>query len=193
MWRAAAHRGTRTRCEIAGVIARAAAVVAEKPAVDAARGRVDEGARVSTRGAAGHASAAEIGGDDGEVEIVQASRDAGEGEPEDPRRVARSWSALTIDGVRSMTTRRSSARRSTISRQWRCVWLRPLIAGTISGFICGAVAGMAGLASHSMAAPGLFTSVQFFDPANPMTIVWVFGVMGLAVVLSFVLTLLLRV
>jgi PTS system arbutin/cellobiose/salicin-specific IIC component len=42
-----------------------------------------------------------------------------------------------------------------------------------------------------MAAPGLFTSVQFFDPANPMTIVWVFGVMALAVVLSFVLTLLL--
>jgi hypothetical protein len=33
--------------------------------------------------------------------------------------------------------------------------------------------------------------VQFFDPANPMTIVWVFGVMALAVVLSFVLTLLL--
>lgn len=42
-----------------------------------------------------------------------------------------------------------------------------------------------------MAAPGLFTSVQFFDPANPMTIVWVFGVMALAVVLSFVLTLML--
>ena len=68
---------------------------------------------------------------------------------------------------------------------------RPLIASLISGFICGAVAGMAGLASHSMAAPGLFTSVQFFDPANPMTIVWVFGVMALAVVLSFVLTLIL--
>ncbi len=49
---------------------------------------------------------------------------------------------------------------------------RPLIASLISGFICGAVAGMAGLASHSMAAPGLFTSVQFFDPANPMSIVW---------------------
>ncbi|MFL6896465.1 PTS cellobiose/arbutin/salicin transporter subunit IIBC [Enterobacter roggenkampii] len=68
---------------------------------------------------------------------------------------------------------------------------RPLIASLISGFICGAVAGIAGLASHSMAAPGLFTSVQFFDPANPMTIVWVFGVMGLAVVLSFILTLIL--
>ncbi|EHY6251526.1 PTS cellobiose/arbutin/salicin transporter subunit IIBC [Escherichia coli] len=68
---------------------------------------------------------------------------------------------------------------------------RPLIASLISGFICGAVAGMAGLASHSMAAPGLFTSVQFFDPANPMSIVWVFVVMALAVVLSFILTLLL--
>lgn len=68
---------------------------------------------------------------------------------------------------------------------------RPLIASLISGFICGAVAGIAGLASHSMAAPGLFTSVQFFDPANPMTIVWVFGVMALSVVLSFALTLIL--
>ena len=65
-----------------------------------------------------------------------------------------------------------------------------LIASLISGFICGAVAGMAGLASHSMAAPGLFTSVQFFDPANPMSIAWVFAVMAPSVVLSFVLTLL---
>lgn len=68
---------------------------------------------------------------------------------------------------------------------------RPLVASLISGFICGAVAGLAGLASHSMAAPGLFTSVQFFDPANPMSIVWVFAVMGLAVVLSFFITLIL--
>lgn len=68
---------------------------------------------------------------------------------------------------------------------------RPLIASLISGFICGAVAGIGGLASHSMASPGLFTSVQFFDPTNPMSIVWVGGVMVLAVVLSFVLTLLL--
>ncbi|WP_212410308.1 PTS cellobiose/arbutin/salicin transporter subunit IIBC [Erwinia sp. E602] len=68
---------------------------------------------------------------------------------------------------------------------------RPLIAALISGFVCGGVAGVAGLASHSMASPGLFTSVQFFDPTNPMTIVWVFGVMILAVVLSFILTLLL--
>ena len=42
-----------------------------------------------------------------------------------------------------------------------------------------------------MASPGLFTSVQFFDPSNPMSIVWVGGVMVLSVVLSFVLTLLL--
>ncbi|WP_375319884.1 PTS cellobiose/arbutin/salicin transporter subunit IIBC [Aliivibrio logei] len=65
----------------------------------------------------------------------------------------------------------------------------PLIASVISGFICGALAGMAGLFSHSMAAPGLFTSVQFFDVANPMSIVWVFGIMALSVVLSFALTL----
>ncbi|NDJ55832.1 PTS cellobiose/arbutin/salicin transporter subunit IIBC [Enterobacteriaceae bacterium 4M9] len=68
---------------------------------------------------------------------------------------------------------------------------RPLIASLISGFICGAVAGIGGLASHSMASPGLFTSVQFFDPANPVTVLWVIGVMVLAVVLSFVLTLIL--
>ncbi|MBB3307789.1 MULTISPECIES: PTS cellobiose/arbutin/salicin transporter subunit IIBC [unclassified Enterobacter] len=68
---------------------------------------------------------------------------------------------------------------------------RPLIASLISGFICGAVAGIGGLASHSMASPGLFTSVQFFDPTNPMSIVWVGGVMVLSVVLSFILTLIL--
>lgn len=68
---------------------------------------------------------------------------------------------------------------------------RPLIACLISGFICGGIAGIGGLASHSMASPGLFTSVQFFDPSNPMSIVWVFGVMVLAVVISFFTTLLL--
>lgn len=68
---------------------------------------------------------------------------------------------------------------------------RPLIASLISGFICGAVAGIGGLASHSMASPGLFTSVQFFDPTNPMSIVWVVAVMVLSVVLSFILTLML--
>ncbi|WP_205952952.1 PTS cellobiose/arbutin/salicin transporter subunit IIBC [Pantoea stewartii] len=68
---------------------------------------------------------------------------------------------------------------------------RPLIASLMSGFICGAVAGIGGLASHSMASPGLFTSVQFFDPSNPLSIVWVVAVMVLSVVLSFILTLIL--
>lgn len=66
---------------------------------------------------------------------------------------------------------------------------RPMIASVITGFVAGAVAGMAGLASHSMAAPGLFTSVQFIDRDNPMTIAWVAIVMILSIVLSFVLTL----
>lgn len=68
---------------------------------------------------------------------------------------------------------------------------RPLIASLISGFICGAVAGIGGLASHSMASPGLFTSVQFIDPGNPMSLVWIAGIMVLSVVLSFILTLML--
>lgn len=68
---------------------------------------------------------------------------------------------------------------------------RPLIASLITGFACGAVAGIAGLASHSMAAPGLFTSVQFIDPANPISILWIAVVMIMAVVMSFILTLLL--
>lgn len=68
---------------------------------------------------------------------------------------------------------------------------RPMIASVITGFIAGAVAGLAGLASHSMAAPGLFTSVQFIEKDNPMSIVWIIVVMVLSVVLSFVLTLVL--
>ena len=68
---------------------------------------------------------------------------------------------------------------------------KPLIASLISGGVCGAVAGIAGLASRSMAAPGLFTSVQFFDPQNPSSLFWIIGIMILAVVLSFVLTLIL--
>ncbi|MGF1698296.1 PTS cellobiose/arbutin/salicin transporter subunit IIBC [Vibrio kyushuensis] len=68
---------------------------------------------------------------------------------------------------------------------------RPLIATMITGFIVGALAGMAGLASHSMAAPSLFTSVQFFDVNDPMSIVWVFALIALSIVLSFVLTLVL--
>jgi len=67
---------------------------------------------------------------------------------------------------------------------------RPMIASVIAGFVSGAVAGMAGLASHSMAAPGLFTSVQFIDKNNPTSsILWIIAVMAISVVLSFVLTL----
>lgn len=66
---------------------------------------------------------------------------------------------------------------------------RPLIASLITGFVCGTVAGLAGLASRSMAAPGVATAVQFFDPKDSMSILWTVVVMILAVVLSFVLTL----
>lgn len=68
---------------------------------------------------------------------------------------------------------------------------RPMIASVITGFIAGAVAGLAGLASHSMAAPGLFTSVQFIDKDNPTSILWIAAVMAISVVLSFALTLIL--
>lgn len=40
-----------------------------------------------------------------------------------------------------------------------------------------------------MAAPGVATSVQFFDPKDATSILWTVGVMVLALVLSFVLTL----
>ncbi|MBF7057130.1 PTS cellobiose/arbutin/salicin transporter subunit IIBC [Weissella confusa] len=68
---------------------------------------------------------------------------------------------------------------------------RPMIASVITGFIAGAVAGLAGLASHSMAAPGLFTSVQFIDKDNPTSILWIAAVMAISVVVSFALTLIL--
>lgn len=67
---------------------------------------------------------------------------------------------------------------------------RPLIASLITGFVCGGLAGIAGLASRSMASPGVATAVQFFDPKDPMSVVWTIGIMILSVVLSFVLTLL---
>lgn len=67
---------------------------------------------------------------------------------------------------------------------------RSFIVSFISGFICGAVVGMAGFVSYLMVASGLFISVQFFDSANLMSIVWVFAVMALAVVLSFIFILL---
>lgn len=66
---------------------------------------------------------------------------------------------------------------------------RPLIATMITGFIVGGLAGAMGLASHSMAAPSLFTSVQFFDVNDPMSIVWVFGLIAVSIILSFILTL----
>lgn len=68
---------------------------------------------------------------------------------------------------------------------------RPLIAVLITGFICGAIAGMAGLASRSMASPGLFTSVQFFNPNDSSAMIWVGVIIVVAIVLSFILTLLL--
>ena len=66
---------------------------------------------------------------------------------------------------------------------------RPMFAVLITGGVCGALAGIAGLASRSMASPGLFTSVQFIDSADPASILWIIGIMILAVLLSFVLTL----
>lgn len=44
---------------------------------------------------------------------------------------------------------------------------RPLIASLITGFVCGCLAGMAGLASRSMVSPSVLTGVQFIDPAQP--------------------------
>ena len=68
---------------------------------------------------------------------------------------------------------------------------RPMVASAITGFVAGALAGIGGLASHSMAAPGLFTSVQFIDKNNPMSIVWIIIVMVVSIILSFILTLIL--
>lgn len=67
---------------------------------------------------------------------------------------------------------------------------RPLIASLITGFVCGCLAGMAGLASRSMVSPSVLTGVQFIDPANPgVSIAWIAGITILSIVLSFVLTL----
>ena len=67
---------------------------------------------------------------------------------------------------------------------------RPLIASLITGFVCGCLAGMAGLASRSMVSPSVLTGVQFIDPANPgVSIAWIAGISVLSIVLSFVLTL----
>lgn len=67
---------------------------------------------------------------------------------------------------------------------------RPLIASLITGFVCGCLAGIGGLASRSMVSPSVLTGVQFIDPANPgVSIAWIAGITVLSIVLSFVLTL----
>ena len=67
---------------------------------------------------------------------------------------------------------------------------RPLIASLITGFVCGCLAGIAGLASRSMVSLSVLTVIQFIDPANPTgSIIWIVGITLLSIVLSFVLTL----
>lgn len=67
---------------------------------------------------------------------------------------------------------------------------RPLAASLITGFVCGCLAGIAGLASRSMVSPSVLTGVQFIDPANPgASIAWIAVITVLSIVLSFVLTL----
>ncbi|MCF0231012.1 MAG: hypothetical protein HUJ63_01800, partial [Enterococcus sp.] len=68
---------------------------------------------------------------------------------------------------------------------------RPLIASCITGFVCGCIAGLAGLASRSMVSPSVITGIQFIDPANPgFSIAAIIGVSALSIILSFILTLL---
>ena len=67
---------------------------------------------------------------------------------------------------------------------------RPLLASLITGFVCGCLAGIGGLASRSMVSPSVLTGVQFIDSANPgKSIMWIVGISILSIVLSFVLTL----
>lgn len=67
---------------------------------------------------------------------------------------------------------------------------KPLIASLITGFVCGCLAGIAGLASYSMASPSILTVVQFINPENPgASIAWIIGIVALSIILSFVLTL----
>lgn len=67
---------------------------------------------------------------------------------------------------------------------------RPLIASLITGFVCGCLAGIAGLASRSMVSLSVLTVIQFIDSANPTdSIIWIVGITLLSIVLSFVLTL----
>lgn len=67
---------------------------------------------------------------------------------------------------------------------------RPLLASLITGFVCGCLAGLGGLASRSMVSPSVLTGIQFIDPANPgKSLAWIVGITILSIVLSFVLTL----
>lgn len=67
---------------------------------------------------------------------------------------------------------------------------RPLIASLITGFVCGCLAGIAGLASRSMVSPSILTGLQFIDAEHPGTsLAWIAGITVLSIVLSFVLTL----
>ena len=67
---------------------------------------------------------------------------------------------------------------------------RPLIASLITGFICGCLAGIAGLASRSMVSPSVLTVIQFIDPSNATnSFIWIVAIALLSIILSFVLTL----
>jgi PTS system arbutin/cellobiose/salicin-specific IIC component len=67
---------------------------------------------------------------------------------------------------------------------------RPFIAVIITGFICGAIAGMTGLSSSAMSSPSIFTSVQFFSSENFVwSVAWTVVIIVVAIVLSFILTL----
>ncbi|MDR2802751.1 MAG: beta-glucoside-specific PTS transporter subunit IIABC [Treponema sp.] len=67
---------------------------------------------------------------------------------------------------------------------------RPFIAVIITGFVCGAIAGMTGLSSSAMSSPSIFTSVQFFNSENFMwSVAWTVVIIVVSIVLSFILTL----
>ncbi|GMO55397.1 MAG: hypothetical protein Ta2A_00230 [Treponemataceae bacterium] len=69
---------------------------------------------------------------------------------------------------------------------------RPLIATMITGFVCGAIAGLTHLGSTIMVSPGILSSPQFYDPANMQwTVMWTIIDLVVAIGLSFTLTLVL--
>ncbi|GHT49312.1 PTS beta-glucoside transporter subunit EIIBCA [Spirochaetia bacterium] len=69
---------------------------------------------------------------------------------------------------------------------------RPLIATMITGFVCGAIAGLTHLGSTIMVSPGILSSPQFYDPANMQwTVMWTVIDLIVAIGLSFTLTLVL--